>query len=218
MSGREVVEERPQRRREWSGALRSLVLPLLILAAIVGGLWWWEQRDSGSSFDDARYGIVELPAVLNSTGDAPSSDVGRAAPDFLLEGLNASELRLSDLQGTPVVVNFWASWCPPCREELPVLAEAYGRRQQDFTVIAVNLQEADSQVRSFVDDYGLTFPVVIDRDSEVAEAWDINGPISGLPTSYFIDEHGVVSDVFYGPLTERDLDERLEALLSGEAS
>lgn len=214
----DVVEERPQRRREWSGALRSLVLPLAMLTAIVGGLWWWENRDTGSSVNDARYGIVELPAALNPTGQSPSTDVGRAAPDFLLESLGGSELRLSDLQGQPVIVNFWATWCPPCREEIPVLVDAYDAQQPGkFTIVGVNLQEADSQVQGFVDEFGMTFPVVIDRDSEVADTWRIKGPVRGLPASYFIDKRGVVRNVFYGPLTERELDERLKALLSEEA-
>jgi len=217
MSSREAIEERPQRRREWSGALRSVVLPLLLLAAIVGGLWWWEQRDAGSNGDDARFGIVELPAAKNATGQSPSSDVGRAAPDFVLERLGGGSLRLSELQGGPVLVNFWASWCPPCREELPVLVDAYEtHRGAGLTVVAVNLQEADDQVRAFAEEYGLTFPVVIDRDGEVADAWRLGGPIRGLPSSYFLDERGVVRDVFYGPLTQRELETRLEAIFSSE--
>ena len=96
------VEERPQNRREWSGALRSLVLPLLIVATIVGGLFYLERRDSGGSAASADgLGIVTLPAAKNATGQSPSSDVGRAAPDFVLQRLDGTTLRLSDLQGKP---------------------------------------------------------------------------------------------------------------------
>jgi len=212
------TDERPLRRREWSGALRSVLLPLLILAAIVGGLWWWESRDRSGGVDDERYGIVDLPAALNPTSRQPSTDVGRAAPDFLLERLGGGELRLSDLRGKAVLVNFWASWCPPCREELPVLVDAYQRHEsRGFVVVGVNLQEADGKVHDFAREFGVDFPVVIDRDGEVADAWRLGGPVRGLPTSYFIDEHGVVRDFFYGPLTRGKIEERLAPLLPQEA-
>ena len=94
------IEERPQNRREWSGALRSLALPLLIVATIVGVLFYIERmRSAGAGGDSGGYGTVELPAALNPTGSSTSSDVGRLAPDFLLQTPDGGELRLSDLRG-----------------------------------------------------------------------------------------------------------------------
>ncbi|HEU5323256.1 MAG TPA: TlpA disulfide reductase family protein, partial [Methylomirabilota bacterium] len=179
------VEERPQNRREWSGAVRSLVLPLLIVATIVGALVYLDRRGDGASGGDGRYGIVELPAEKNPTGRSPSTDVGRAAPDFLLQTLDGGELRLSDLQGKPVLVNFWASWCAPCREEMPEIVRAYeAGKAEGLVVVAVDLQENDGEVRDFARDFGMTFPVVIDRSGQVASAWRIGGPVQGIPSSY----------------------------------
>ena len=215
----EALEERPQRQRGWSGGLRSLVLSLATLAVILGGLWYWENRgEEGASPDGARFGVVELPAGKNPTGRKPAAEVGRAGPDFSLETAQGGVLRLSDLQGQPVLLNFWASWCPPCRIEMPELVAAYERYQsQGLVIVGVNLQEADGKVLEFARDFGMTFPIVIDRDSEVADVWRLGGPVKGIPTSYFIDEAGVIRAFYYGPMTEEALEERLAQILPEEA-
>jgi len=204
------VEERPQNRREWSGVMRSLALPLLIVATIVGVLFYVERRrDGGESEDSGAYGTVELPVALNSTGKSPSSDVGRVAPDFLLQTPDGGELRLSDLRGTPVLVNFWASWCTPCREEMPRIVLAYDDGGGAFMVVAVDLQENAGQVLDFARDFGMTFPVVIDRTGEVGRTWRIGGPVEGIPSSYFIDGDGIVRGRVFGPMSEETLAENL---------
>ena len=207
------VDERPQRRREWSGGLRSVVLPLAILAAIVGGLWYWQNRGTAPALDDA-YGIVELPEAKNATDRPPVAEVDRAGPDFLLETPEGGTLRLSDLQGSPVLINFWASWCPPCRDEIPELVRAYERYQgEGLVIVGVNLQEPDGTVREFAREFGMTFPIGIDRDGEVGDAWRLGGPVEGIPTSYFVDETGVIRDFFYGPMTDDTLEEKLAEIL-----
>ena len=204
------VEERPQNRREWSGALRSLVLPLLLVATIVGALYYVEQRrsDSGAATDGT--GIVTLPPEKNSTGRNPSTEIGRAAPDFLLAMPDGGTLRLSDLRGNPILVNFWASWCTPCRQEMPEIVKSYdAHRSAGLVVVAVNLQENADQVRAFAQEFGMTFPIVIDRNGGVGDAWRIGGPVQGIPSSYFLDAHGVVQARVYGPLTAATLTENL---------
>jgi peroxiredoxin len=212
------VEERPQRRREWSGGLRSVVLPLGILAAIVGGLWYWQNAGSAPANDDA-YGIVDLPEAKNATGRAPSPEQGRAGPDFVLETPDGGTVRLSDFQGSPVLINFWASWCSPCKDEIPELVEAYDRyRDAGLVIVGVNLQEPDGAVRDFAQDFGMTFPLAIDRDGEVGDAWRLGGPVEGIPTSYFVDEAGVVRDFVYGPMTAELLDQKLAGIVPEEAA
>jgi len=207
------VEERPQNRREWSGVARSLLLPLLIVATIVGVLLFID-RQRNDAEGDSPYGIVALPDALNTTGRSPSTEVGRAAPDFLLQTPDGGELRLSDLRGSPVLVNFWASWCTPCRQEMPDIVRAYDARASDgLVVVAVNLQENNEQVREFADEFGMRFPIVIDRRGQVAEAWRIGGPIEGIPSSYFIDAQGVVRGFVYGPMDAERLDEELAKVI-----
>lgn len=207
---------RQRRRLDLPAMLRSLVLPLAVLAVILGGLWYWQSRGGGSIADDPRYGIVELPAAKNPTGRAPASEIGRAGPDFLLEQPRGGELRLSDLQGHPVVINFWATWCPPCRQEIPELVAAYAQYGDDgLVIVGINLQEADAKVLAFASDFGMTFPIVIDRDGELGDVWRLGGPIKGLPTSYFVDETGVIRNRYYGPLTDDALEKRLAEILPG---
>ncbi len=207
------VEERPQNRREWRGAARSLVLPVLIVAAIVGTLLVVE-RQRGGGVDTGGYGTVALPDGANTTGRAVSSDIGRAAPDFLLQTPDGGELRLSDLRGKPVLVNFWASWCAPCREEMPEIVAAYNDRRDDgLVVVAIDLQENDAQVREFVREFGMEFPVVIDRSGQVGDSWRIGGPVEGIPATYFLDESGIVRERALGPLTRETLRDKLETIL-----
>jgi cytochrome c biogenesis protein CcmG/thiol:disulfide interchange protein DsbE len=194
------VEERPQNRREWGGPLRSLVLPVLIVAVIVGAVWYAQRRGGGSHPADGL-GVVELPAALNTTGRGVSTNPGRAAPDFVLASLDGSRVRLSDLRGRPVLVNFWASWCAPCREEMPEIVRAYGAHAGALTVLAVDLQENTEQVRQFASEFGMTFPIVTDTTGAVADAWRIGGPIQGIPSSYFVDAKGIVQAREYGPMT-----------------
>jgi cytochrome c biogenesis protein CcmG/thiol:disulfide interchange protein DsbE len=209
------IEERPQNRREWRGAVRSLVLPLLIVATIVGVLYYIERDRGGGSVDSHGFGVVALPAgAQDPAGRSPSTDVGRVAPDFLLQTPNGGQLRFSDLRGRPVLVNFWASWCAPCRQELPEIVKAYdAHKDAGLVVLAVDLQENDDAVKSFASEFGMTFPIVIDRTGSVASSWRIGGPIQGIPSSYFVDAQGVVQARFYGPMTQDTLDENLAKLL-----
>lgn len=212
------VEERPQNRREWSGALRSLVLPVLLVGTIVGGLFYLEQRRGGGAHDANGFGTVALAAALNPTGKSASSDVGRAAPDFLLETPDGAQLRLSDLRGHPVLVNFWASWCAPCRKEMPEIVSAYNAQggasatAAGFVVVAVDLQENVDQVRAFASEFGMKFPIVIDRTGGVGDAWHIGGPVQGIPSSYFIDAAGIVRARAFGPMTHDTLTENLRTI------
>jgi peroxiredoxin len=206
------VEERPQNRREWSGALRSLALPVLVVATIVGVLLWVERASRGDSVDDGGYGIVALPPGLSTTGDV-STDEGDTAPDFVLRTPGGGEVRLSDLRGSPVLVNFWASWCAPCRQEMPDIVRAYDERRDDgFVVIGVNLQENASAIEDFAQEFGMAFPIAIDRTGQVADAWRIGGPIEGIPSSYFLDGDGVVRARVFGPMREETLRENLEKI------
>jgi thiol-disulfide isomerase/thioredoxin len=211
------VEERPQNRREWRGALRSLVLPVVIVATIVGGLYYVERGRGGGERAADGLGVVELPAGSNSTGRSPSTDVGRAAPDFVLETPDGGRLRLSDLRGRPLLVNFWASWCTPCRKEMPEIVSAYGAwHAGGLEVVAVDLQENEGEVRRFADDFGMTFPIVIDRTGGVGDAWRIGGPTQGIPSSYFVDADGIVRARVFGPLTQQTLAADLRTIGVGE--
>ena len=210
---RSEIDSRPQSHREWNGYLRSLVLPLGLVVIIVAGLLYIQSnRQSGAQ--EEGFGTVVLPAALNVTDQGPRAANGRAAPDFVLRSLDGESVRLSDLQGRPVVVNFWATWCATCRAETPdliALHEEYG--DDGLVLLGVNLREAIGPVQGFVDDYGISYRVLMDRDGEVARTWRIGGPNNGVPSTYFIDGSGVVRLVVFGYLTEAKMAEGLALIL-----
>ncbi len=198
----EEVDEAPQGRRVWRGPWRSVIFPLLVVSAIVAVIWWIDYRpDSGtSSVYDAKYGQVEMPAGLVPPGMGVEAKEGSLAPDFLLKTLDDGESRLSDLRGKGVIVNLWATWCGPCRKEMPQFVAAYDRyKKEGLEIIAVNLQESASIIQPFVDDFGMDFPVALDKRGAVSDEYRI----IGLPMTYFIDREGVIRNVFRGPFLER---------------
>ncbi|HWO93699.1 MAG TPA: redoxin domain-containing protein [Dehalococcoidia bacterium] len=198
----EAVDERPQQRREWSGPMRSIVLPLAAVAAIVGVIWAIEQRNDGAEVAGDT-GIVE-------SEPGAEADEGKPAPDFVLEAIEGGSVRLSDYGGRPVFVNFWATWCKPCRQEIPEMVEAFDRYAgEGLVIIAINVQESRDAAQGFVDEFGMDFPVGLDVRGDVAEAYRV----LGLPTSFFIDRNGVIQAIHRGPLNADQMDDRLQEIL-----
>jgi peroxiredoxin len=110
-----------------------------------------------------------------------------AAPDFVLEDLDAQVHRLEQYRGRVVVVNFWATWCPPCRHELPSLQRLWeDMREEGVVVLGVNVGEDPDSIFFFTADYPVDFPLLLDRDSAVIEAW----PVVGIPTTFIVDTRG----------------------------
>lgn len=205
------VDERPQRRREWSGPPKSVGLPLLAVALIMGGVWYLESgRGSGSSKTPAGLGAVRLDPSRNHTGRPPSAEKGRAAPDFRLETLDGKTVRFSDLQGKTVLINFWATWCLPCRQEMPEIVRAYSQyHDQGFEVMSVDEQEDNGTVQKWVNDFGMQFPVAMDRTGQVGLTFRAG---TQFPTSFFVDPQGIVTNIKYGPMSRQFLDDHLAGL------
>lgn len=146
-------------------------------------------------------------------GLAPAADkvsVDQAAPDFVAQTPAGKSIRLSDLKGSIVALNFWATWCGPCRVEMPELADAAKRYSSDHLVIlGVNAGEDSSQVQNYLDQLGLTFQTVLDQNGTIVDQYDIRA----FPTTIWIDAKGVVRAKHLGPLT-RDFIDRYVADLS----
>jgi peroxiredoxin len=146
------------------------------------------------------------------TGDNVSKTVkvGQPAPDFTLRGPDGETVRLSDFTGHPLLVNFWATWCPPCRLEMPLLEQTYQKlKDGGFVVLAVDVQEGPDKVNPYIEELGLTFPVALDRGGAVATAYRV----TGLPTTVFVDSNGVVADIHRGALVESTLQGYLDNIL-----
>ena len=149
---------------------------------------------------------------VSTAGQIPAPQKGFLAPDFSLETLEGKSVTLSDLRGKVVLLNFWATWCPPCRAEMPAFQQAYADyKDEGFVVLAVNATAQDSaeEVAKFIDEYGLSFPIVLDRTGEVNQLY----LVQSLPTSFFIDKDGVIQEVVVGGLAEAMVRARVEKLL-----
>lgn len=126
--------------------------------------------------------------------------VGKAAPDFELTTLTGETVKLSDLRGKKVIVNFWATWCGPCREEVPALEKFYQEyKDKNLEVLAVNLTKdelKEENVKEFAETFDMSFPVPLDKAGTVGEQYQIYY----VPTSYFINEEGIIT-LKSGPMT-----------------
>ena len=133
--------------------------------------------------------VVEPEVSAEPTMPPIGLAVGFAAPELTLTDLEGQEIRLSELRGKPVLVNFWAVWCGFCRIELPEMQEVYQEHKDDgFVILAIDVQEDPDQVKAFVDELGLTFPIIIDDTGVTTRAYRVRG----LPTSYFIGPDGII--------------------------
>lgn len=130
---------------------------------------------------------------------------GQKAPDFTLQTLDGESVKLSDLQGKKVILNFWATWCPPCKSEMPHFQDYYEEyaKEDNVEILAVNLtiQDKVKDVDSFVENYGLTFPVLLLDKPGLNNTYKV----ISIPTTYMIDTNGVIQEQILGPLNTDEL-------------
>ena len=161
-------------------------------------------------------GLSAVPTQGVSGGPTTAPREGFLAPDFRLTLLGGGEVALSELRGQVVIVNLWASWCPPCRAEMPALQEVYeAYGELGLEILAVNTTYQDSQAAAarFVEEYGLTFPIPLDQTGEVSRHYLLRA----LPTSFFIDRDGVIRNVVIGgPMSKTTIQTTVESLLRDE--
>lgn len=149
--------------------------------------------------------------IMLEEGKTRTVKIGQPPPTFVLRSPDGEPVRLNDYIGHPLLINFWATWCPPCRLEMPVLEKAYqDHKDEGFVVLGVDLQEEPDKVKAYLQEMGLTFPVALDRSGAVASAYRVQG----IPNSVFVDRNGVVTDIHRGALTEGTLQGYLEKILT----
>lgn len=158
--------------------------------------------DGAVSLDDNE---AEVDAGLGQ-GDVP--------PDFELTTIDGEVVKLSDLQGKKVILNFWATWCPPCKAEMPHMQNYYqnNKDEENVEIIAVNMTGSESRgvkaVQEFAESYGLTFPIPLDDKGKIKELYQVYY----LPTTYMLETDGRIANKIVGPMDERTIEQLVENL------
>ncbi len=181
-------------RRWWTFSLSVLAL---------GVIWAWAAR---------------VPESAASGAPLPSPRAGFLAPDFTLENLDGSSASLADYRGRVVIINFWASWCGPCRAEMPALQALWeAQRERGLTVLAVNstVQDSTPAATAFLQGLNLSLPVLLDRDGVATNRYLVRA----LPTTFVVDRRGVIHSVLIGgPLSAAVMQTQIEPLLAENGS
>lgn len=176
--------------------VKWLALTTVILFA--GSAWIW---------------MSAVPDSETTGGRIPSPREGFLAPDFTLDLLTGGNMTLSEQQGKVVIINLWASWCPPCRAEMPALEDVYlANRDRGLEVLAVNttFQDQESAATAFAQEFKLTFPILMERTGDVSRQYQLRA----MPSTFFVDREGVIRKVIIGgPMSEATLQTAVEELL-----
>jgi peroxiredoxin len=134
-------------------------------------------------------------SVFAATSLASSGLTGQAAPDFALKSSMGTNLRLSEYRGDVVMVNFWATWCGPCRQEMPLLDELFSRYERvGFSLLGVNIDDDSGKAMNMVSELGVSFPVLFDSRKEVSKLYEVDA----MPVTVLIDREGTVRYVHHG--------------------
>ncbi|MCC0562678.1 thiol-disulfide oxidoreductase ResA [Brevibacillus borstelensis] len=150
-------------------------------------------------------------AVYTSFVKDPNAvKVGKEAPNFSLEQLNGPAVTLSDFRGKGVILNFWGTWCEPCKKEMPDLQKQYeAYKDKGLLILGVNIGESPVTVEPFTKQFGITFPILMDKQSEITKLYRI----VPIPSTFFIDPDGKVQEIFLGPLNEDMITQKVAKIL-----
>lgn len=154
--------------------------------------------------------VAGILACLSPLAGAEAVNV--PAPDFTLESRSGENLRLEDHRGEVVMLNFWASWCGPCRQEMPLMDELYGQyKDLGFTILAVNVDENREEAHRFLDKVPVTYPILYDPESSVSELYEVQA----MPTTVMIDRNGNARYLHYGyqPGYEDEYEQQIRELV-----
>ncbi|MDX8288483.1 TlpA disulfide reductase family protein [Metabacillus indicus] len=136
-------------------------------------------------------------------------EIGNKPPEFEMETLSGETVTLDDVKGKKVMVNFWATWCPPCEAEMPEMQKLQDEHQDELVVLAVNMTNAEKSrkdVEEFIAERNLTFPVALDKDGRVSIQYEVYS----YPTTYFLDEEGSILNISRGAMTKETMEKLLE--------
>ncbi|WP_139365109.1 peroxiredoxin family protein [Litchfieldia alkalitelluris] len=159
----------------------------------------------------AMIGFSIMQAIAKQKSEVVGVEIGNTAPDFELQMMNGGTVKLSELKGKKVLLNFWASWCKPCLEEMPAMQELHNNAPDDVVVLAVNMTVTEKSLetaKDFVEEHGFTFPILLDVTNQTSSTYRV----LNLPVSFFIDSKGIIRERHPGEMTLEQMESYLKEL------
>ncbi|MCB8980408.1 MAG: redoxin domain-containing protein [Ardenticatenaceae bacterium] len=198
---RNVSHGRRDARRQKKARQNNMILvaALILILGGLGTIIWMSLK------------TAEPEPTTNSYGAPALAQKGGTVTDFSLGSLDGSQIALADYEGEVIIMNFWATWCPPCRAEMPGINRFYEAHQDEgLVVLAINAQEDAATVRPFIEQSGFSFPVLLDLQGRVADQYSTRS----FPTTFIIDRNGVIQHVQTGEISESELENIVLPLLN----
>ncbi|WP_065410384.1 peroxiredoxin family protein [Pseudobacillus wudalianchiensis] len=191
--------------KKWFGVL------LLVLLAGIAAINIMKDKKEITEIENPGIKAGENQEVM--AGKAVGLKIGNQAPDFTLETLDGKKVALSDYQGKKVILNFWATWCPPCKAEMPHMQNFYEKEanKSNVEILAVNLTNNDQgkeAVAEFSKQYGLTFPILLDQDGTTGSTYQV----ATIPTTYILNTDGTIHQRIIGPMDEQMMNQLVSEL------
>lgn len=186
-------------------------LTIIVVLLCLAGYAAYEQF--GNKEQAVKVKQEKSEAVMKEIIARNGIEIGKSAPDFTLTKLDGTNVKLSDLKGKKVILNFWATWCGPCQQEMPDMEAFYKEHKENVEILAINYTPSEKgggveKVSNFAKEKGITFPILLDKNIDVTTAYKV----ITIPTSYFIDTKGVIQDKFIGPMTQKEMEKRVAKL------
>lgn len=203
--------------------MKKYLAVVMLIGLVIWGVYDVQGNRSKSPAAPSNSASVQnVNEKSDSTGGSTNTDQGQPltvglekgnlAPDFELQSVDGKTAKLSSFRGKKVIVNFWASWCPPCRLEIPEIEKYYTQnKNKGIEILGVNLTTAEKSqaaVTSFMKADGMTFPVLLDKTGDVAHLYDV----SSIPASFILDSRGIIQEEVVGPMTYDSIQKMLGTL------
>jgi thiol-disulfide isomerase/thioredoxin len=192
-AGASVGQRRLPRGLSW-----ALGLAIVVMAVMA----WVALDSSGDTAPD------QLDASIAQPGGGDTGGSGRPLPDLTLDTLDGGTVNLTSYKGRPVVVNFWASWCPPCLKEMPDFEQVYQQRDGSVAFVGINVRESAATANELATRTGVTYDLVLDTNGEASRAFTV----VNMPTTVFVGADGTITSVHAGALTAAELNDRIDAI------
>ncbi|MBS4535153.1 TlpA family protein disulfide reductase [Clostridium sp. D2Q-14] len=208
---------------------KSIIAIVILAIILVGGIYYTlqDKDDFNDVSEEENDEVQEIPPSneeidesnekdeeSEEDSDSPILESDKLAPDFTLTTLGGDQVSLSDYKGKIVMINFWATWCKYCDEEMPDLQRLYDEnKDDDFIVLAVNVGESEKIAKDYIEEGGYTFPVLLDEDREVSQRKYF---VSAFPTSYYINKDGSLIGAVPGMMTYPQMTQVLEEIRNSE--